>query len=426
MAVTTIDYLSLTGLQVYDSKIKAFINEQIEDGVANSFKYVNLVDGVLKFYTINPIAEDTVADFEVELPEQDLSHLMQLVKDATNGNIASFGDGGQVVDSGIKATDIATKSEVDDVRTNVDTLVTYVGTIPDDAESTNVIAYVNEKAREVLESATGGSSESAASVKLALDEYKALNDPKVQANTDALEVLNGDTTVNGSVDKKVADAINTFATQITDDGTINTFKEVLNYISTHGGEAAEMMSAIDTLETLVGNKAVAIQITEAIAAENLAQYATDEELAEAIARIVVVEGKAHEHANATVLNGITSEKVAAWDASEGNAIAHADTEIAKVNTKIGEVAEGKTVVQLLAEMKETAIASANAYTDAEVAKVSSAVTTLSETHASDVKALQDKDSEIEGNVTTLTEKVTVLESIEHKEIEISEIEALFE
>ena len=35
-------------------------------------------------------------------------------------------------------------------------------------------------------------------------------------------------------------------------------------------------------------------------------------------------GKAHEHANATVLDGITSEKVTAWDASEQNAKDYAD------------------------------------------------------------------------------------------------------
>ena len=54
----------------------------------------------------------------------------------------------------------------------------YVGIIPSTYTETNVIAYVNKKAEEVLSQATGGSSESAASVKLALDTYKSENEPK--------------------------------------------------------------------------------------------------------------------------------------------------------------------------------------------------------------------------------------------------------
>lgn len=57
----------------------------------------------------------------------------------------------------------------------------FVGDIPEDADATTIIGYINEKAQEVLDSATGGSSESAASVKQQLDTYKAANDPKVNA-----------------------------------------------------------------------------------------------------------------------------------------------------------------------------------------------------------------------------------------------------
>lgn len=422
MAVTQISHLSLTGLQTYDSKIKAFIAEKIAEGDAKSFKYVNLVDGILKFYTVNPITEDTVADFEVELPEQDLSHLMALVADATKGNVASFGDNGQVVDSGLAAADIATKAEV---QTAIDELDAYIGDIPDGYTESTIVAYINKKAEETLNSASGGSSESAASVLAALNTYKSENDPKVQANTDAIEVLNGDVTTDGSVDKKVADAINEFATQISDDGTINTYKEILNYISTHGGEANEMMAAIDALEALVGDKSVATQIAEAIADENLDQYATDEELAAAIARIVTLEGATHTHANIEELNKIAVGDKAKWDAMQDNAASYTDEKIAAVNAAIGTVEEGKTVVQMLTEARDAAVASAKEYTDAEVAKVAATVTTLSETHATDKAALEAKDAEIEGNVTTLQEDVAALKEIEHVEITDEQIDALF-
>lgn len=415
---TTINYLSLSGLQNYDAKIKAFIDSQIEAGVANSFKYVNLVDGVLKFYTVNPIAEDTVADFEVELPEQDLSHLMQLVKDATQGNIASFGEGGQVIDSGVAVADVATKAEVEDVQSAVDTLDAYIGDIPEGYEEKTIVGYISKVAEETLNAASGGSSESAASVLQALNTYKTENNAKVQANTDAIAVLNSDSTVDGSVDKKIADAINEFATQITDDGTINTFKEVLNYIGTHGGEAADMMAAIDTLETLVGDKAVATQIAEAIAAENLDQYATDEELAEAVARIVVVEGKAHEHANAEELNKIVSGDVAKWNAMLDDSKAYTDEKIAAVNATIGTVDEGKTVVQMLKEAREADLNSAKAYTDEKIAEVNSAVSTLSQTHATDKAELVAADEAMAADIAALQE-------IQHVEVTLEEIESLF-
>lgn len=154
----------------------------------------------------------------------------------------------------------------------------------------------------------------------ALSNRVGTNEVNIKANSDAITVLNGDGTVEGSVDKKITDAINDFATKVTDGETIDTFKELVDYVGTHGGEAAEMASAIDILETKVGEKSVAVQIEEAIAEENLAQYATDEELGAVSDRVDILEDKAHQHSNGTVLDGITSEKVAAWDIAEKNII----------------------------------------------------------------------------------------------------------
>ena len=57
----------------------------------------------------------------------------------------------------------------------------YVGTIPSSyADQKDIIAYVNKKAEETLAAAQGGSSETAASVKLQLDNYKTENEPKFE------------------------------------------------------------------------------------------------------------------------------------------------------------------------------------------------------------------------------------------------------
>ncbi len=56
-------------------------------------------------------------------------------------------------------------------------------------------------------------------------------------------------------------------------------------------------------------------------------------------RIKVVEGKAHEHANKEVLDGVSAEKVAAWDASEGNAKAYADEKNTAMDTRVKAIEE---------------------------------------------------------------------------------------
>lgn len=70
----------------------------------------------------------------------------------------------------------------------------------------------------------------------------------ITSNKEAIDVLNGSGT--GSVQKTVDDAINKFATDVTDDGVVNSYKELIDWVAEHGGEAAEMAAAIDALEAI--------------------------------------------------------------------------------------------------------------------------------------------------------------------------------
>lgn len=116
-------------------------------------------------------------------------------------------------------------------------------------------------------------------------------------NRDAIGVLNGNSSVDGSVDKKIADAINTFATQITDDKTVNTYKELIEYAATHGAEFTKLVGDVDdnakAIETLKGDASTAgsvdKKIADAISAENLSQYATNTELGKVDARLQTAE-----------------------------------------------------------------------------------------------------------------------------------------
>lgn len=59
------------------------------------------------------------------------------------------------------------------------------------------------------------------------------------------------------------------------------------------------------------------------------------DLAEALAtKINAASGAQHTHDNKTVLDGITAEKVAAWDSAEADAIAHADGLNTAMNTRV--------------------------------------------------------------------------------------------
>ena len=201
-----------------------------------------------------------------------------------------------------KAVEAANAAAAKKAQDEVDALETYVGTIPEGYTETNVIAYINKKAEETLNSANGGSSESAATVKAALDAYIAKNDPLVKANTDAIDAIEADylveadkTELDGKIAANTAEIARVngvLVNALENEGAgLDSIKELATWIETHGEEAAGYAEAITALETKVGEKTVATQISEAIAAENLDQYATDAELATEKGRIDALVAK---------------------------------------------------------------------------------------------------------------------------------------
>lgn len=61
-----------------------------------------------------------------------------------------------------------------------------------------------------------------------------------------ITVLNG--TGEGSVDKKIADAIDDFATQVTSNDTIDTVKELFDYVAQHGSDFNALLERVSTAE----------------------------------------------------------------------------------------------------------------------------------------------------------------------------------
>lgn len=64
-----------------------------------------------------------------------------------------------------------------------------------------------------------------------------------------IDTLNG--TGVGSVKKAIDDAFNDFSTKVTDDGVVNSYKELIDWAATHGSDAAELAASISNLEAVL-------------------------------------------------------------------------------------------------------------------------------------------------------------------------------
>ena len=73
---------------------------------------------------------------------------------------------------------------------------------------------------------------------------------KITANEEAIAILNG--TEEGSVVKTVDEAINKFATELSDDGVVNTFKELVDYAAAHTSEIGEIVRDVEQNTTDIG------------------------------------------------------------------------------------------------------------------------------------------------------------------------------
>lgn len=106
---------------------------------------------------------------------------------------------------------------------------------------------------------------------------------KVSVLSGKIDTLNG--TGSGSVSKAITDAFNDFATKVSDDGVVNSYKELIDWAAEHGGEAAQMTAAITNIENLltgIGGEGDPATVKAAIAAAindlNIGNYYTKTEV----------------------------------------------------------------------------------------------------------------------------------------------------
>ena len=289
-----------------------------------------------------------------------------------------------------KAAEEAAVAAAKKAQDEVDALEAYVGTIPSDeayADITNIVAFIQKRAAEILAQAQGGSSETAASVKAALEAYIALNDPKVTKNAEDIATIMGDYLKKADQDE-LAEDIKANADEILridaalkaaiddEDGAgLDSIKDLATWIEAHGTEAAGYAAAIQALEALVGDTTVATQIENAIAAENLSQYAKTADI-EGTLQKVDTQGTVTEAINAAITALAIGDyakaadltalavRVAALETAgyQTSAQVTASIEAAIAELKLSETYEAKGAAA-------TAEANAKAYTDTEVAKI---------------------------------------------------------
>lgn len=137
---------------------------------------------------------------------------------------------------------------------------------------------------------------------------------RIKANENAIGVLNG--TGEGSVAKAVSDAIDDFATKATENGTIDTFKELVDWVAGHPdivngltGDINKLKAILKGFGTAEGQSPeVKAYIDSAIQALKIGDYAKAADLTALAARVETLEN--------LPAAGITAEDIAKWNAKQ--------------------------------------------------------------------------------------------------------------
>lgn len=309
---TSIKYISLDNLELYHSLLEDKI--ALED--AKSLKTAALSEDGKKLllYRVSEPVGNTVPAYEIEFPDKDISHLLEKFTNATAGDVVTVNEDGKTIkDSGVKLSDLATKSEVNAVDNKVDTntaaiaenkqsiantqsdLNTFkgkVGDIPDGKTVMGIIQQIQDDAYDDTEVR-----------QLISDNATAISglDTRMTAAEGKLTTLIGSDT-----NKSVRDIANEeLAAQLIPEGakeSLDTLQEIANWIQSHPDDAAAMNTAIAELKKYVGT------IPEGVTATTIVGYIQEviktesDKLTALTDRVTAVETKATNALNKATTN----------------------------------------------------------------------------------------------------------------------------
>lgn len=183
--------------------------------------------------------------------------ILKQAKDYADGKDTAISNAQTAAENAAAAVTALENGQVNTNKTDIAAINTKIGTIPDG----KTVAQAIEDAKTA---ATYDDK-----------EVRGL----IKNNKDAIDVLKSGDTIEGSVAKSVKDAINNFATEISEDGTVNTFKELVDYVAAHGSEYTDAIadiaankSAINTLNG-TGTGSVSKAVNDAIEGLHISDYA---------------------------------------------------------------------------------------------------------------------------------------------------------
>lgn len=198
MATTEIKIITLAKLGKYNEAIKKYIADADRVVDARSIKSMTIEGRTLKFFKVETPGKTDAPAYSVEVHDTDLSAVNNAIKEVKA--ITDKLDGEDTVEGSVKAQIKALKTEIEG--------------------------------------------------QITASEYDDTEVKKsIKANTDAIGVLNG--TGDGSVDKKVADAVASIVAEAP--AAYDTLKEISDWISTHTNDASAMNSSIQANKTDIAN-----------------------------------------------------------------------------------------------------------------------------------------------------------------------------
>jgi hypothetical protein len=136
----------LDNLTLYDQLLKSYV----DSGDSKAIKTVMLSqDGKsLEFYKeTEPISQGAIPAYSVLIPETNLDSCMKKVISALQGNVAIFDNAGQVVDGGVKLSDLITRADVETliaqaVETSTHLTTVVVEELPNDQDAKDNVIYL--------------------------------------------------------------------------------------------------------------------------------------------------------------------------------------------------------------------------------------------------------------------------------------------
>jgi len=368
--------LNYETLKYYDQKLKTWVTAADAKALEDAKKYA---DGLADNYDAAGTAQTKVDELANGAVKTNTDAIAKLNGDATTeGSIAkAIADAKKPIDESIATAQSkadAAKTAADTAQSDVDALEAKVGTVP---EGKTVVGLIDE-----VKASAYDDTAIKALIKTNADDIDALETRatavEAKATTNATDIATLKGTGAGSIKKQIDDAFNDFATKLSDDNVVNTYKELIDYCATHSAEAAEMAGNIDANKTAIADLEKYIgTLPEGTSASDVIAY-INEKYGALDTRIGTVETKLNGTGEGSIAKQIETAKQEAITSATTTAAGDATTKANK------------------------ALEDAKKYTDTEIDKID-----LSgiEANAGEISTLKTKVGTAETNITNLQTSV---------------------